>query len=93
MKLFNELKIKFEKSDWSRNAEFGLIDTILETHPELYKIVRDDILLGIQESVFGRKDNPTVEQIVRAAIFKEMKGIDYRELEYSQTDSRICCKQ
>jgi IS5 family transposase len=90
MKLFNELKLKFEKSDWSRNPEFGLIDTILETHPELYNIVREDILYGIQESVFGRKDNPTLEQIVRAAIYKEMKGIDYRELEFAQTDSRIC---
>jgi IS5 family transposase len=90
MKLFNELKLKFEKSDWSRNPEFGLIDTILETHTELYDTVRDDILLGVQESVFGRKDNPTLEQIVRAAIYKEMKGLDYRELEFAQTDSRIC---
>ena len=90
MKLFNELKLKFEKSDWSMNPEFGLIDTILETHPELYDIVRDDILSRVQESVFGRKDNPTVEQIVRASIYKEMKGLDYRELEYAQTDSRIC---
>jgi len=90
MKLFNDLKLKFEKSDWSRNPEFGLIDTILETHPELYGIVRDDILSGIQESVFGRKDNPTIEQVVRAAIYKEMKGMDYRELEFAQTDSRIC---
>lgn len=90
MKIFNELKLKFEKSDWSRNPEFGLIDTLLETHPELYDIVRDDILYGVQENVFGRKDNPTLEQIVRAAIYKEMKGLDYRELEFAQTDSRIC---
>jgi IS5 family transposase len=33
---------------------------------------------------------PSVEQIVRSAIYKEMKGLDYRELEYHQTDSRIC---
>ena len=39
MKLFNEFKLKFEKSDWSRNPEFGLIDTILEMHSELYAIV------------------------------------------------------
>jgi IS5 family transposase len=45
---------------------------------------------GEKESVFGRKDVPTVEQIVRAAIYKEMKGLDYRELEYAQSDSRIC---
>jgi ribulose 1,5-bisphosphate carboxylase large subunit-like protein len=33
---------------------------------------------------------PSVEQIVRAAIYKELKGLDYRELEYHQSDSRIC---
>jgi len=27
---------------------------------------------------------------VRAAIYKELKGLEYRELEYDQTDSRIC---
>ena len=29
-------------------------------------------------------------KIVRAAIYKEIKGYDYRELEYAQSDSRIC---
>jgi hypothetical protein len=29
-------------------------------------------------------------QIVRAAIYKELKRLDYRELEYEQSDSRIC---
>jgi IS5 family transposase len=33
---------------------------------------------------------PSVEQIVRAAIYKEMKKLDYRALEYAQEDSRIC---
>lgn len=37
----------------------------------------------------GRKDSPSIEQIIRAAIYKELKGLDYRELEYHQEDSRI----
>jgi IS5 family transposase len=90
MKLFNDLVLKFEHPDWSKNPEFGLIDTIFELHPELYLILKDDIVKGEKESVFGRKDTPTVEQIVRAAFYKEMKGLDYRELEYAQSDSRIC---
>ena len=90
MKIFSDLLLKFEKPDWSKNPEFGLIDTILENHPELYDILKSDILSGVKESVFGRKDNPTVEQIMRAAIYKEMRGLDYRELEYAQSDSRIC---
>src|ERR1035437_3285905 len=90
MKLFNDLKLKFEHADWSKNPEFGLIDTILESHPHLVLLLKDDILMGIKESNMGRGDTPSVEQIVRAAIYKEMKGLDYRELEYAQSDSRIC---
>ena len=90
MDLFSKLVLKFEHPDWSRNPEFGLIDTILEENPDLICILQDDIMQGMTQSNFGRKDSPTVEQVVRAAIFKEMKGYDYRELEYAQSDSRIC---
>jgi len=90
MKLFEEFKLKFERPDWSRNLELGLIDTILEQHPHLINLLGEDITRGQKSSVFGRKDTPSVEQIVRAAIYKELKGLEYRELEYHQTDSRIC---
>ena len=81
-----------EQADWSKNPELGLIDTILESHPDLFDLLKADIISGLKESNFGRKDMPSVEQIVRAAIFKEMKGLDYRSLEYAQSDSRICAR-
>lgn len=90
MKLFNDLVLKFEKPDWGSNPEFGLIDTILESHPEIIEFVSADLTGLIKSSNYGRKDTPTVEQILRAAIFKEMKNLDYRELEFAQLDSRIC---
>ncbi len=90
MKLFSALTLKFEKSDWALNPEFGLIDTLLEQHGELLLLVKDDIMGHEKESNFGRGDVPTAEQIMRAAIYKEMKGLDYRGLEYAQSDSRIC---
>ena len=74
MNLYNDLVLKFEKPDWSKNPEFGVIDTILELHPEIYHIFNSDIIGNEDISVFGRKDAPTVEQIVRAAIYKEIKG-------------------
>lgn len=92
MKLFETLQLKFEKADWSRNPAFGLVDTILELHPELLKMVEPDILSGSKASNFGRKDIPSVEQIFRAALYKEFKCLDYRELEYEQSDSRICAQ-
>ena len=90
MKFYSDLVLKFEKSDWSKNPEFGVIDTILELHSEIYTVFKSDIIGNEEPSVFGRKDTPSVEQIVRAAIYKEMKGYDYRELEYAQSDSQIC---
>lgn len=90
MELFSELTLKFEKADWTRNPEFGLMDTILEHRPDLLNIVKNDITKGTKQSKFGRGDVPSVEQIMRAAIYQELKGLDYRDLEYHQTDSRIC---
>jgi IS5 family transposase len=90
MKLFSDLTIKFEQPNWSRNPEFGLMDTILEQHPELLDIIVDDVIKGEKRNIFGRGDVPSVEQIMRAAIYKEIRSLSYRELEYHQTDSRIC---
>lgn len=90
MKIFNELILKFNRPDWSKNPELGLIDTILEKRPELLGLLSDDVSSGCKFSEFGRKDTPTVEQVVRAAIYKEFKSMTYRDLEYAQSDSRIC---
>lgn len=90
MKFFEDLVIKFDKPDWARNTELGLVDTILDQNPDFLCILQKDIEKGAKNSVFGRKDTPSIEQIVRAALYKELKGLDYRELEYHQTDSRIC---
>src|SRR3990172_2862794 len=90
MKIFNDLILKFEQPNWANNTEFALFDTILEHHPELIKLLSNDITHGCKNNQFGRGDTPTVEQIVRAALYKEMKKLDYRELEYHQEDSKIC---
>jgi IS5 family transposase len=90
LKLLNDLKLQFEKELWALNPELAVIDTILNNHPEIIEIVRKDITVGKEGSNIGRQDMPTVEQIVRAAIYKEMKNLTYRELEYEQHDSRMC---
>ena len=90
MKLFEPLVLKFEEGNWASDPELGLIDTILEQNPKLIKMMEPDITQGKEGSAFGRQDTPSVEQIVRAAIYKEMKKLDYRGLEYAQEDSRIC---
>ncbi len=90
MKLLNDLSLQFEKPLWALNPELAVIDSILEGEPEIYNLVKDDVTAGEKSSKLGRKDIPTIEQILRAAIYKEIKTLTYRELEYEQHDSRIC---
>lgn len=89
MRLLNELALALESPHWALNREFALIDTILSMHPEIYEWVGRDFS-GKAGKRLGRQDSPTVEQILRGALYKEMKGLTYRELEYAQQDSRIC---
>ena len=79
MKLFQTLTLKFEKTDWAKNPEFRLMDTLLDMHPGLMQLVAQDILQGCKQSDFGRQDIPSVEQIFRAAIYRELKQLDYRD--------------
>ena len=90
MKILNDLRLKLEKPIWALDPELALIDTILNENPRLYEIIAPDIMELNKSSKVGRQDSPTVEQVVRAALYKEMKKLDYRELEYAQEDSRIC---
>jgi len=90
LKLLNDLKLQFEKELWALSPELAVIDTILNQYSEICEMVKNDITMGQESRSFGRQDMPTVEQIVRAAIYKEMKNLTYRELEYAQHDSRMC---
>ncbi len=90
MKILNELRLKLDNPNWALDPELALIDTILNENMGLYEIVVADIKDLNKSSNVGRQDSPTVEQVVRAALYKEIKKLDYRELEYAQEDSRIC---
>ena len=90
MKILNDLRLKLEKPNWALDPELALIDTILNENPRLYEIIAPDIMDLNKSSEKGRQDSPTVEQVVRAALYKELRKLDYRELEYAQEDSRIC---
>lgn len=87
MELYNELKLRFEQPLWALYPELALFDTILEKKPEFVRFVEKDVLKGLKNNSMGRKDTPTVEQVLRAAIYKEIKQLDYRELAIAFYDS------
>ena len=90
MKIFDAPFLEFTRPDWRNDPELCMVNIILEKHPSLIKLVQEDITEGISMSKFGRKDTPSVDQILRAAIYKELKKLNYRELEYDQVDSKVC---
>jgi IS5 family transposase len=56
MPLFTRLQTKYESMIWAKNPELGLLDTLLEAHPELLDYIKDDIMRGQKSSNFGRGD-------------------------------------
>jgi hypothetical protein len=60
------LMLKFENPKWINDPELGLIDTVLEEHAELIRMLAPDITAGQKDGNLGRQDTPSVEQIVRA---------------------------
>jgi IS5 family transposase len=92
MRLYNDLKLRFNSSIWALYPELALFDVLLDKNPDFIKKVSPDVLEGVSQSVFGRKDSPTVEQVVRAAVYKEIKQLTYRELERDMYDSKICAE-
>ncbi len=90
MKIYDELKLRFDTPLWALYPELALFDTILTKRPDFVQMVSNDVLLGLSESNYGRKDSPSVEQVLRAAIFKEVKQLTYRELENDMLDSKVC---
>ena len=38
-KILDDLKLKFENSNWALDPESALTDTVLEEHPELFEIL------------------------------------------------------
>lgn len=89
IKIFEPYMINFDHVDWRKFPELALIDRILEEHPEIIKTIGQDIQGSQKASRFGRKDSPSVEQILRVGIFKEMRGCTFRDLEFYMEDSRI----
>ena len=90
MKLHEELQLRFEQPLWIKSPQMAVADVLIELHPEFVELISTDVLSGLQNNKYGRKDTPSVEQILRAAIFKVLKRLTYDELEFAQYDSEIC---
>lgn len=90
MKLSNLLTLKFEQPEWKADPELAVINVILDENPNIISLIKDDLNKVNHDKSIGRQDSPSVEQVLRAAIYKEMRKLSYRDLEYAQEDSKLC---
>lgn len=92
MKRFKrQCSLDFEQPVWERDAELMVIDQMLENNPQIILLAaacfpnaRDE-----RHAPVGR-DGMTLDQIVRCAIYKQLKRLTYRELSDHTEDSKKC---
>ena len=89
MNILTPFQERTDQPLWHLDPELALVDTVLTCHPEMLDLVKDDILALGKNNGLGRQDSPSVEQVVRAAIYKEIKGLSYEDLEYHQHGAHI----
>ena len=73
-------------TDHPKAKEFAQISAILDGNNSIYTLALQD--LGICENNIGA-NGMTAEQVIRAAIIKQIGGYTYRELAFHLSDSRV----
>ena len=81
-----QLPLSEATPDHPKAKELAKISEILEENRSIYDLVLQD-LTGPESKATGAS-GMTAEQVVRAAIIKQMEGYSYRELEFHLADSR-----
>lgn len=73
-------------TDHPKAKEFAQISTILDSNNSIYSLALQD--LGKSKNNVGA-NGMTAEQVIRAAIIKQIDGYTYRELAFHLADSRV----
>jgi hypothetical protein len=88
MELHTELKLRFDEPIWAYSPELALFDIFIEKHPEMVTEVGKDVLKLVKNNGKGRQDSPSVETVLRAAIYMSIEKLTYRDLEKHMYDSK-----
>jgi len=72
--------------DHPQAAELDRVGSILDANPQIFELAMEDLSQGVKNSNKGAK-GMTAEQIVKAAIVKQMFGYSYKDLAFHLLDS------
>jgi len=81
-----QLPLTEEAPDHPKAKELKKISEILDENSSIFDLVLQDI--GTADNETGAK-GMTAEQVLKAAIIKQMEGFSYRELAFHLEDSRV----
>jgi IS5 family transposase len=87
-----QLPLSEAAPDHPKAKELTKISEILDCNSSIYELALQD--LGVTDGTAGAK-GMTAEQVIRAAIIKQIEGFSYRELAFHLADSRaysLFCK-
>ncbi len=87
MRQFQEVQLSLTPA-WGphqHTRELQMAAKILDAHPELGKLVQQDLLAGRRADMGRRGLNG--DQVLRVALLKQIHGVSYRELEFHLQDS------
>ncbi len=90
MVILDTLLTKLRDKHWSPFPTLIIANEVLGVRPDIALLVKTEVEAGLKKNGLGRGDSPSVEEVVRLAIYKEVRGVDYRELARHLKDSRIC---
>ncbi len=81
-----QLPLAEATTDHPKAKEFAQVSTILDSNDSIYSLARQD--LGVSDNNVGA-NGMTAEQVIRAAVIKQIEGYTYRELAFHLSDSRV----
>ena len=68
--------------------ELRQIQLIIAEHLEIFDLIREDLIRGLDDPKTGRKGEMTGEQVFKVLLIKQMNEFSYRVLQYHLADSR-----
>jgi IS5 family transposase len=90
-KMRKQMPLVLNCNEHPRAKELEAISKILDSNPIIYELALQD-LSGLVSNPHSGAEGMTAEQVVRAAIIKQMEGFTYEELAFHLVDS-ICYRK
>src|ERR1700722_6837605 len=71
--------------------QYQKMSQLLDAHPEIETLVREDLLRNLKEPDQGRS-GMSARQVLRVLLIKQSRQLSYPDLAFHIADSNTCCR-